>query len=76
MSNKPTVLIWLQQTKDNDLARQIRDKLAAQAGVVDVVTGVGNPRLALVTYDTQHTTSQQLLRTAREQDQHALLVAM
>lgn len=73
---KPTVLLWLRQTRDTVQVKHVHDALAAHSGVLGVLSNVRNPRLALVTYDAQRTTSQRILRAAREWDQEARLVAM
>ena len=73
---KPTVMLWLRQTKDAGQVDRVREQLAELTGVLAVTSSVRSPRLVLIKYDAQHTSSQQLLRVAHNQDQSARLLGM
>jgi len=75
-SYKPTVMLWLRQTQNADQVRRIREELAGEPGVLTVLSSARNARLVLIQYDDHQTSSQQLLRIARDQDHAALLVGI
>lgn len=77
MTNQtPIVLLWLRQTENADRALHILQILSRLSGVLKVLPSTHNPRLALVRYDQQQTSSQHLLRAARDHDQGARLVGI
>ncbi len=75
-SDKPSVILWLRQTRAADQSRHIQENLAGLTGVLAVLPSAHTPQLLLITYDQQQTSSQQLLRAARDQDQSALLIGI
>ena len=75
-SYKPTIMLWLRQTEGAEQAQHVHEKLAGLSGVLAVLSSARNPQLVLIKYDEQQTSSQQLLRIARDQDQTARLVGI
>lgn len=73
---KPTVLLWLRRITSADQVRNFHQTLAGQSGVLAVQSSVRNPRLMLIEYDGQRTTSQQILRIARDRDHTARLIGI
>jgi hypothetical protein len=73
---KPTVMLWLRQTKGADQVRRVHEQLAGLTGVLAAISSSRNPHLVLIKYDQQHISSQKLLRVARNHDQTARLVGI